>query len=108
MIKALQQKEKMEQKAEQMMEFFQRATTQNNNRIRLAIKSITERIKSITERGMKRFVQQIFAISGKIVTKNGEIKQLILNPFYPIIDRIKMAFEALLQPYEITVVLGKT
>lgn len=101
MIKALQQQEKMEQKVEQMINFFQPATTENNHRIRLAI-------KSITQRGIKRFVQQIFALSGKIVTKNGEIKQLILNPFYPIVDRLKMAFQALLQPYEISVILGET
>ncbi len=103
MIKALQQQEKMQRKAEQMMKTtsFQQSTSENNPAIRLAI-------KSIKERGMKRFVQQIFALNGKIVTRKGEIKQLILNPFYPIIDRIKMALQALLQPYEISVVLGKT
>jgi hypothetical protein len=103
MIKALQQKEKMEQKAEQMIKSFQQATTENDpkGRIQLAI-------KSIKQRGMKRFVQQIFAISGKIVTKNGEIKQIILNPFYPMVDRMKMALQALLKPHEIAVILGKT
>ena len=80
---------------------FQQATTENNPHIRLAI-------LSIKERGMKRFVAQIFAFSGKIVTHKGEIKQIILNPFYPIVDRFKIAFQALLQPYEISVVLGKT
>jgi hypothetical protein len=84
-----------------MINFFQPATTANNFTIRLAI-------KSITQRGMKRFVQQLFAISGKIVTHKGEIKQIILNPFYPIVDRLKIALKALLQPYEISVVLGKT
>ncbi len=53
MIKALQQKEKMEQKAEQMMKSFQQTTVENDpkGRIRLAI-------KSIKERGMKRFVRR--------------------------------------------------
>jgi hypothetical protein len=103
MIKALQQQEKMQQQAELMMKItsFQQSTTENNTAIRLAI-------KSIKERGMKRFVQQIFALSGTIVTHKGEIKQIILNPFYPIVDRLKMAIQALLQPYEISVVLGKT
>ena len=52
---------------------------------------------------MKRFIQQVFAISGKIVTKNGEIKKLILNPFYPIVDRMEIALQALLESYQITV-----
>jgi hypothetical protein len=101
MITALQQKEKMQQKAEQMINFFQPATTANNFTIRLAI-------KSITQRGMKRFVQQLFAISGKIVTHKGEMTKIILNPFYPIVDRLRIALQALLQPYQISVVLGKT
>ncbi len=98
MIKALQQKEKMQQKAEQMMKSFQQTTVENDpkGRIRLAI-------KSIKERGMKRFIQQVFAISGKIVTKNGEIKKLLLNPFYPIVDRMEIALQAVLESYQITV-----
>ena len=105
MIKALQQKEKMEQKAEQMSKrsSWELTETEKNtsNKIQLAI-------QSIKERGIKRFVKQIFAITGKIITKNGEIKRLILNPFYPMIDRIKMALQALLESYQITVTMGKT
>ena len=99
----MRQKEKMEQKAEQMLKqtTWEKATTENESRISLAI-------QSIEERGIKRFVQQVFAISGKIITKNGEIKRLILNPFYPMIDRMKMALQALLESYQISVTLGKT
>jgi hypothetical protein len=75
---------------------WEKATKENESRISLAI-------QSIKERGIKRFIQQVFAISGKIVTKNGEIKRLILNPFYPMIDRMKMALQALLESYQITV-----
>jgi hypothetical protein len=101
MIKALQQQEKMEQKAEQMIKFFQQTTTENDPKVQLAI-------KSIKQRGMRRFVQPIFALSGKIVTHNGAITKIILNPFYPIVDRIKIALQALLKPHEIAVILGKT
>ncbi|MHC4397942.1 MAG: transposase [Planctomycetota bacterium] len=105
MIKALQQKEKMEQKAEQMSKRNSWAPTETekntSTKIQLAI-------QSIKERGIKRFVKQIFALSGKIITQNGKIKRLILNPFYPMIDRIKMALQALLESHQITVTVGKT
>jgi hypothetical protein len=103
MIKALQQQEKMQRKAEQMIQSFQQATNEANlnGQIQLAI-------KSITERGMKRFVRQIFAVSGIIVSRKGEIQRIVLNPLYPIVDRIKIALQALLKPYQIRVIVGKT
>jgi hypothetical protein len=105
MIKALQQKEKMEQKAAQMSK---RSSAEPTETEKNTSKKIQLAIQSISKRGIKRFVKQIFAISGKIITKNGEIKKLILNPFYPMIERIKMALQALLESHQITVTVGKT
>ena len=73
--------------------------------------SVTESslvIKSLRERGMKRFVSQILSISGRVEMKGQRILRVILNPLYPIIKRIKIAFRALLKPYGITVSLGKS
>jgi hypothetical protein len=73
--------------------------------------SVTESvlvIKSLKERGMKRFVSQILSISGRVEMKGQRILKVILNPLYPIINRIKMAFRALLKPYGITVSLDKS
>jgi hypothetical protein len=105
MVKALQQKEKMQQKAEQMMQSFQQedddVKIQDDGKIQLAI-------KSVQERGMKRFVRQIFALNGTIISTKGQIQRIVLNPLYPLVDRIRIALQALLQTYQITVVLGKT
>ncbi len=73
--------------------------------------SVTESllvIKSLRERGMKRFVSQILSISGRVEMKGQRILRVILNPLYPIIKRIKLAFRALLKPYGIIVSLDKS
>jgi hypothetical protein len=103
MIKALEQKARMEEMAEKMLTEikFVFSETEEDNEILLAI-------KTIRERGIKRFVNQIFSISGKLVIKKGKIKQLILNPLYPLIERIKIVFSVLLEPLKISVSVGKT
>ena len=65
-------------------------------------------VKTLKERGMKRFVRQILSISGKVVMKGKRVIRIILNPLYPLINRIKTAFSALLNNYGITVSLGKS
>ncbi|MFH1131618.1 MAG: transposase [Pseudomonadota bacterium] len=65
-------------------------------------------VKTLKERGMKRFVRQILALSGKVIIKGKRVLRIILNPLYPLIKRIRSALEALLKPYGITVSLGKT
>jgi hypothetical protein len=57
--------------------------------------------------GMKRFVRQILSLSGRVVMKKGKVLRIILNPLYPLINRIKTAFEALLKPYGIVVSLDE-
>ncbi len=57
------------------------------------------------KRGIKRFVRQILSLSGKVVLKDKRVVGIIINPLYPLIDRIKTAFEALLRPFDIYVSL---
>jgi len=64
-------------------------------------------IKTLNSLGMKRFVRHILSVSGKIVMKKGKVLRVILNPLYPLISRIKTAFEALLKPYGIAVSLDE-
>ena len=65
-------------------------------------------VKTLKERGMKRFVRQILSLSGKVIIKGKRVLRIILNPLYPLINRIRTALEALLKPYGINVSLGKT
>ena len=63
---------------------------------------------SIVQRGIKRWVRQMFALSGRVVIKRGSVTRLILNAAYPLIDRFIIAFETLLGPYGVHVCIGKT
>ena len=64
-------------------------------------------VKTLNGLGMKRFVRQILSVSGRVVMKKGKVLQVILNPLYPLINRIITAFVALLKPYGITVSLDE-
>jgi hypothetical protein len=64
-------------------------------------------VKTLNGLGMKRFVRQILSLSGRVVMKKGKVLQVILNPLYPLINRIKTAFEALLKPYGIAISLDE-
>ena len=90
-----------------MIEAFQQVTAEDDIKIQHDA-NIQLAIKSIKERGMKRFVAQIFALDGTIISNKGQIQRIVLNPLYPIVDRIRIALQALLQTYQIAVVVGKT
>jgi len=64
-------------------------------------------VKTLNGLGMKRFVRQILSVSGRMVMKKGKVLQIILNPLYPLTNRIRTAFVALLKPYGITVSLDE-
>ena len=64
-------------------------------------------VKFLKERGIKRFVRQILSLSGKVIMKGERVVGIILNPLYPLISRIKTAFEALLKPFRIYVSLDE-
>jgi len=70
-------------------------------------KSIVLAIKTIQERGIKRFIRQVLSLSGKVIFREQKVVCIILNPLYPLINRIKTAFEAFLKPYKIGVLLDE-
>ena len=63
--------------------------------------------KTIKERGMKRFVAQILSVPGKVTLKAQKVCRIVFNPSFPLINRIIIAFRALLKPYGITVSLDE-
>ncbi len=65
-------------------------------------------INSIQQRGIRRWVRQLFAFDGVVVIKHGVVTSLTLNANYPLIHRFILAFETLLKPYGVRVRLGKT
>ncbi len=62
-------------------------------------------VKVLRERGIKRFVRHTLSLSGKVVLKDKRVLGIIINPLYPLVDRMKTAFEALLRPFDIYVSL---
>ncbi len=72
-----------------------------------ARKTIALAQKTIQQRGIKRFIRQILALSGKVVVKERKVVGIFLNPLYPLVNRIKTAFDAFLKPYNITVLLDE-
>ena len=64
-------------------------------------------IKTLKEFGMKRFVIQILCLTGKVKMKDGMLSSVFINPLYPLVSRIIIAFKALLKPYGISVSLDE-
>jgi hypothetical protein len=64
-------------------------------------------VATLNSFGMKRFVRQVLCLSGKVVVRKGKVCRVSLNPLYPLINRILIAFEALLTPYGIAVSLDE-
>lgn len=65
-------------------------------------------ISTIEARGMKRLMREVLWLSGQVCFKNQKVNCIILNPLYPLIDRIITALKAFLKPYKIRVLLGET
>ena len=72
-----------------------------------AKKEIALAQKTIQQRGIKRFIRQLLTLSGKVVFNQQKVVCIFLNPLYPLINRIRTAFEAFLKPYKITVLLDE-
>jgi len=62
-------------------------------------------VETLSSFGMKRLVRQVLCLSGEVTVKKGKVIQIKLNPLYPMISRIRTAFDVLLKPYGITVSL---
>ena len=69
---------------------------------------IAQTKKCIEQRGIKRWVRQMFALSGRVVIKRSSVTRLIFNGAYPLIERFVIAFETLLCSYGVRVCIGKT
>ena len=104
MVEALEAKAQMEKTAEKMTT----ARFDEPNLSPSALSDIRLTMQSITQRGIKRWVRQIFALGGQVVIKGGQVTCLTFNPAYPLIQRFQLAFEMLLKPYGICVRVGKT
>ena len=65
-------------------------------------------IDSIDQRGIRRWIRQLFALDGVVIIKKGGVVCLTLNANYPLIDRFLLALRTLLEPYGVCVRLTKT
>ena len=65
-------------------------------------------VQMLVSNGILRFVSQILAISGQVRIAAGRFQALLLNRHHPMVERIQLAFEVLLQPYHIQVALTGT
>jgi len=80
MISALVAKDKMEQSARLMMACQWEKTEQHP----ISSEAIRLTISSIQQRGIRRWVRQLFALDGVVVIKNGVVTSLTLNANYPL------------------------
>jgi len=104
MVDALAAKAQMEQYAQQMMD-SQSADTQQHA---ISAEAIRLTIDSIAQRGIRRWIRQLFALEGVVIIKKGGVVCLTLNANYPLMDRLLLAFRTLLEPYGVCVQLTKT
>ena len=93
MVDALATKDKMEQDAQQMMNSDSSETKENPT----SSEAIRLTMNSIEQRGIRRWVRQLFALDGVVIIKRGVVTGLTLNANYPLVDRFQLAFEALLR-----------
>ena len=103
-LDALIAKHKMEPSAQQMIASHWAETEQ----LTISDEAIRLTINSIQQRGIRRWVRQLFALDGVVVIKKGVVTCLTLNANYPLISRFKLAFETLLKPYGVQIRLEKT
>jgi len=62
----------------------------------------------LKQRGIKRLTHQLLSISGQLFIKKGKLNRIVLNPGYPMMDRIVVAFSALLADSSVQVTVGDT
>ena len=62
----------------------------------------------LKQRGIKRFTHQLFAIAGQITFNKGKLSRIRFNDGYPMMNRILVAFSAVLAPYCVQIAVGNT
>ena len=65
-------------------------------------------ISTIEARGIKRLMREVLWVSGRVCFKNKKVSCIMLNPLYPLMERIITALQAFLKPYKIRVLLDET
>jgi hypothetical protein len=65
-------------------------------------------IEMLRARGIKRLTHQLFSLSGQISIKKGRITRIVLKDGYPLMNRIVVAFSALLADNSVQVIVGQT
>ena len=66
-------------------------------------------IAILEQRGIKRFIHQLFSLSGSLsINNNGRLSKVVLKPGYPLMDRLVVAFSALLANESVVVSVGNT
>ncbi len=59
-------------------------------------------------RGIKRLTHQLFSLSGRISINKGRLARIVLKDGYPLMNRIVVAFSALLADNSVQVIVGET
>ena len=65
-------------------------------------------METLQARGIKRLLKEVLWVAGKVSFKRKRVVCINLNPLYPLIQRITTAWQALLKPYKIRVLLDET
>ena len=65
-------------------------------------------ISMLRARGIKRLTHQLFSLSGRISINKGRLARIVLKDGYPLMNRIVVAFSALLADNSVQIIVGKT
>ena len=71
-------------------------------------KWVSDTQEMLRQRGIKRFTHQLFALSGTLSFKHGKLVRIVLKAGYPMIDRITLAFAALLDDTGVEIAFAQT
>jgi len=65
-------------------------------------------IALLKQRGIKRLIHQLFCVSGELFINKGRLRRIVFSPGYPLMNRIVVAFSALLADDSIQITVGET
>ena len=71
-------------------------------------KWVSETQEMLSQRGIKRFTHQLFALSGTLSFRHGKLHRIVLKGGYPMIDRITLAVAALLDDTSVEIAFAQT
>ena len=65
-------------------------------------------VEMLRERGIKRLTHQLLSLSGELFINKGRLEKIVLKGGYPLMDRIVVAFSALLADGSVAVAVSET